>query len=61
MIGPYLFGRLIDAGSRWVLFDGYLLAAGLMIAAAATEIGLGVDAERQPLETVAQPLSTRPQ
>jgi MFS family permease len=61
VIGPYLFGRLIDAGSRWVLFDGYLLAAGLMIAAAATEIGLGVDAERQPLETVAQPLSARPQ
>jgi MFS family permease len=60
VIGPYLFGRLIDAGSRWVLFDGYLLAAALMIAAAATEIGLGVDAERQPLEAVAQPLSARP-
>ena len=59
VVGPYLFGRLIDAGSRWVLFDGYLLAAALMIAAAATEIGLGVDAERQPLEAVAQPLSAR--
>jgi MFS family permease len=60
-IGPYLFGRLIDAGSRWVLFDGYLLAAALMIAAAGTESWLGVDAERQPLEAVAIPLSAERQ
>ncbi len=61
VIGPYLFGRLIDTGSRQALFDGYLLAAGLMIVAAAFEVVLGIDAERQPLEAVAEPLSARPQ
>lgn len=60
-IGPYLFGRLIDTGSRQALFDGYLLAAGLMIAAAGFELALGIDAERQPLESVAEPLSARSQ
>jgi MFS family permease len=60
VIGPILFGRLIDAGSRWALFDGYLLAAGLMLVAAATEIGLGVDAEGRSLEAIANPLSARP-
>ena len=60
VIGPILFGRLIDVGSRWALFDGYLLAAGLMLIAAATEIGLGVDAEGQSLEAIADPLSARP-
>ena len=60
-IGPYLFGRLIDTGSRQALFDGYLLAAGLMIVAAGFELAFGIDAERQPLESVAEPLSARSQ
>jgi MFS family permease len=59
VIGPYLFGRLIDAGSRWALFDGYLFAAALMIAAAITEAAIGVDAERRPLESIAEPFSAR--
>jgi MFS family permease len=46
---PWLFGRLIDTGSREALFDGYLLAAGLMFAAAIVEIALGVDSERTSL------------
>jgi MFS family permease len=57
VIGPYLFGRLIDAGSRWDLFAGYLIAAGLMLVAAITELFLGVNAERQPLESIAEPIS----
>ncbi|MGH6979972.1 MAG: hypothetical protein ACREFC_02085, partial [Stellaceae bacterium] len=57
VIGPYLFGRLVDAGSRWVLFYGYLLAAVLMLVAAAVEGAFGVDAERQSLESIAAPLS----
>jgi MFS family permease len=61
VIGPYLFGRLIDVGSRWVLLYGYLLAAALMLVAAVAEIGIGVNAERKPLESVALPLSARPQ
>ena len=39
------------------MFGGYLFGAGLMIAAALTELAIGVKAERQPLESVARPLS----
>jgi hypothetical protein len=49
---------LIDSGSRAALFDGYLLAAALMLAAAVVEVILGVDAERSSLEEIAQPLSS---
>jgi hypothetical protein len=44
-----------------VLLYGYLLAAALMLVAAVAEIGIGVNAERKPLESVALPLSARPQ
>jgi MFS family permease len=54
---PWFFGRLIDTGSRMALFDGYLVAAGLMVTAAIVEIVLGVDAERASLEQIAPPLS----
>lgn len=55
---PWLFGRLIDTGSRMALFEGYLLAAGLMLAAAIVEVTLGVDSERTSLEEIAPPLSS---
>ena len=29
--GPWLFGALIDTGSRWSVFGGYLLGAVLML------------------------------
>ena len=32
--GPWLFGVLIDTGSRWSVFGGYLFGAVLMLAAA---------------------------
>src|SRR3981189_861123 len=32
--GPWLFGALIDSGSRWSVFGGYLLGSALMLAAA---------------------------
>jgi MFS family permease len=54
---PWLFGALIDSGSRTSVFAGYLLAAALMLAAAAVEAVLGVPAERRLLEAVARPLS----
>ena len=56
-IGPWLFGQLIDTGSRLSLFAGYLLAALLMIVAAIVAWRLTVPAERKPLETVARPLA----
>jgi MFS family permease len=55
--GPVLFGALIDSGSRGSVFAGYLLGAGLMVAAAAIAWRYCVAAERQPLESVARPLA----
>ncbi len=57
MVGPWLFGVLIDTGSRTSLFAGYLLGAALMIAAGLIAAFFAVRAERQPLETVARPLA----
>ena len=54
--GPWLFGVLIDTGSRTSVFYGYLLGALAMIAAA-VQWRFGVAAEGKPLETVATPLS----
>jgi MFS family permease len=55
--GPLLFGALIDTGSRWSLFGGYLLGAVLMLLAAFVAWRFCVAAERKPLEAVARPLA----
>jgi MFS family permease len=55
--GPALLGALIDTGSRNSVFAGYLLGAGLMVAAAAIAWRYCIAAERQPLESVARPLA----
>jgi len=57
VIGPLLFGALIDTGSRAGIFGGYCLGALLMVGAAGVEWGWGVAAERKPLEAVARPLT----
>jgi MFS family permease len=57
VVGPALFGVLIDTGSRNSVFLGYLLGAVLMLLAAAVEWRWGIAAERKPLESVAQPLA----
>jgi MFS family permease len=54
---PWLFGLLIESGSRGRLLTGYLLAAVLMAVAAVLAWFLGLRSERQPLESVARPLS----
>ena len=56
--GPLVFGHLIGAGGRLPLFHGYLFAAALMIGAALVELAIGIRSERQPLESVAAPLSS---
>jgi len=56
---PALFGALTETGSRVVLFWGYMAGAVLMVGAAAIEWTHGVAAERQPLESVSAPLSSR--
>jgi MFS family permease len=55
--GPALFGALIDTGSRGSVFAGYLLGAGLMVAAAAIAWRYCIAAERRTLESVARPLA----
>jgi MFS family permease len=57
IVGPVLFGVLIDTGSRVSLALGYMLGAAFMLAAAFVAARFGVAAERKPLETVARPLS----
>jgi MFS family permease len=55
--GPWLFGYLVQSGSSFSIFLGYLFGAALMLIAAAVELALGIAAERRPLESVAEPLS----
>jgi MFS family permease len=58
IVGPWLFGLLIDTGSRYSVFAGYVLGATLMIAAGCIAGRWGVAAERKPLEQVARPLAS---
>jgi MFS family permease len=55
--GPWLFAALIDTGSRWSVFGGYLLGSVLMLAAALIAARFVVAAERKPLESVSRPLA----
>jgi hypothetical protein len=48
---------LVGSGQRGEVFLGYLFGAALMLGAALVELAIGVNAERQPLESVARPLS----
>jgi MFS family permease len=58
IVGPWLFGALIESGSRAHVFAGYLIGAVLMIAAAGIAARWAVAAERKPLEHVAKPLAS---
>jgi len=57
IIGPALFGVLIESGSRNSVFAGYLFGSMLMIVAAGLAWHLCVACERKPLEDVARPLA----
>jgi hypothetical protein len=57
-LGPVIYGALIGDGSDpFLLFLGYLLAAGVMIAGGLVAWFLGVDAEGKSLEEIATPLA----
>ncbi|MDG3004583.1 MFS transporter [Paludisphaera mucosa] len=56
-LAPWLFGSLIETGSRRNLFYGDLFAAALLLATVAVVLAFGVKAERTSLEDVARPLS----
>jgi MFS family permease len=54
---PFVFGLLIQTGSRTMLFYGYLIGAASMIVAGVVEAWIGVKAERKSLEEITAPLS----
>jgi MFS family permease len=56
-LSPTLFGALIATHSKTNVNYGYLLGAGLMIAAGLVAVFLAVSAERKSLEDVAKPLT----
>lgn len=55
--GPWLFGALIDTGSRGSVFGGYLFGAALMLGAALVAALFAVRAEGRSLEEIARPLN----
>nr|WP_269329613.1 MFS transporter [Kineosporia babensis] len=60
IIGPLLFGRLVETESFSAVAGGYYLGAGLMLVAGLLEWWIGVDAENRNLEDIAAPLSAAP-
>jgi MFS family permease len=58
ILGPWLFGVLIETGSRSSVFAGYLLGAALMVIAGGVAAGWGIAAERRSLEDVSRPLAS---
>jgi MFS family permease len=58
VVGPALFGALIDTGQRVSILWGYLLGGALMVGAAVVAAWLAVPAERRALEDIAPPLSS---
>jgi MFS family permease len=57
IMGPLLFGVLINTGSRGSVALGYVLGAILMVLAGVVEACWGVAAEGKSLETVSRPLA----
>jgi MFS family permease len=57
IIGPLLFGALINTGSRGAVAIGYWIGSALMIGAALVEAVWGIAAEGRPLEAVSRPLT----
>jgi MFS family permease len=59
IVGPVLFGRLVESHSVGNTVIGYIIGAMLMIAAGLVQWFMGIEAARRPLEDIAQPLSTQ--
>jgi MFS family permease len=57
IIGPTLFGALIESHDRTNVYIGYLIGAALMVFAGVAQAIWGVAAEGKSLEQVARPLS----
>ena len=57
-VSAWMFGELIDTGSRTYLFLGNLLASALLLVTVGVVAAFGVKAEGASLEDVARPLSS---
>jgi MFS family permease len=57
IIGPLLFAHLIESGKTSHVFVGFMIGAVAMILGGIAELIFGVKAERQSLESIAQPLT----
>ncbi len=55
--GPLLFAHLIESGKASHVFVGFIIGAVAMILGGVAELIFGVKAERQSLESIAQPLT----
>ncbi|HEY5333862.1 MAG TPA: MFS transporter [Solirubrobacterales bacterium] len=57
IIGPLLFGELVNTGELSKVAIGFLIGAVVMAIGGIAEIFFGVDAEGKTLESIAEPLS----
>jgi MFS family permease len=57
IVGPLLFAHLIESGRVSHIVVGFLIGAAVMILGGIAELAFGVKAERQSLESIAQPLT----
>lgn len=57
VVGPVLFGALIESGEAAAVAAGYALAAFLVIVAGFIALRYAIDAERRSLEDIAAPLT----
>ena len=57
IVGPELFGQLINSGRKDLVAIGFLVGAGAMALGGVVELFFGVKAEGQSLESIAKPLA----
>jgi len=57
IVGPLLFAKLIESGKVSHVFIGFAIGAVAMILGGIAELLFGVKAERESLESIAQPLT----
>ncbi len=57
IVGPELFGQLINTGSKHAVAIGFFIGAAAMALGGVAELLFGVRAEQQSLENIAKPLT----
>jgi MFS family permease len=59
IIGPVLFGGLVDTGNVAMVAIGYYVGAAVMMGGGVIELVIGVEAAQKSLEDIASPLSAQ--